>query len=297
MMRGLAAILLSATVAHAQTDSAAVAWGRQDTDLFWGDHLSEVFARFTPEMRAAMDSAKFAGVRETIRAQLGARRYLINEAESRRPPYTIYDQLIEVENITQPIVVRWTFDSSGGIAGFFVRPSPVAEASSAFLDYKTKTVLRLPFAGDWLVLWGGRTLAQNRHASSPDQRFAYDFGAKDGCHGRPVLVPGAGTVVDLVDSVADSAALGNYVVIDHGNGEFSFLAHLERGSVTVTRGQHVRPGDPVGRCGTHLHYHMQSTPSFMVGAGMPAQFQHYVADGAPVDRGEPTRGQTVHQTQ
>jgi hypothetical protein len=42
---------------------------------------------------------------------------------------------------------------------------------------------------------------------------------------------------------------------------------------------------------------MQSTPSFMVGAGMPAQFQHYVADGTPVDRGEPTRGQTVHQAQ
>jgi murein DD-endopeptidase MepM/ murein hydrolase activator NlpD len=296
MMRGLVAILLWAPVARAQTDSA-VAWGRQYTDLFWGDHLSEVFTRFTPQMRVAMDSAKFAGVRETIRAQLGAKQYVINEAESQLPPYTIYDQLIEVEKITQPIVVRWTFDSAGGIAGFFVRPSPVGEASSAFLDYKTKTALRLPFAGDWLVLWGGRTLAQNRHASSPDQRFAYDFGTKDGCRGRPVLVPGAGTVVDLVDSVADSAALGNYVVIDHGNGEFSFLAHLERGSVAVTRGQRVRPGDPVGRCGTHLHYHMQSTPSFMVGAGMPAQFQHYVADGTPVDRGEPTRGQTVHQAQ
>jgi len=248
-------------------------------------------------MRAAMDSAKFAGVRETIRSQLGAKQYVINEAESRLAPYTIYDQLIEVEKITQPIVVRWTLDSVGGIAGFFVRPSPVSEASSAFLDYKTKTALRLPFAGEWLVLWGGRTLAQNRHASSPDQRFAYDFGIKDGCLGRPVLAPGDGTVVDLVDSVADSAALGNYVVIDHGNGEFSFLAHLQRGSVAVTRGQRVRPGDAVGRCGTHLHYHMQSTPSFMVGAGMPAQFQHYVADGAPVDRGEPTRGQTVHPAQ
>jgi murein DD-endopeptidase MepM/ murein hydrolase activator NlpD len=295
-MRGLFGLLLSATVAHAQTDSA-LAWGRRDTDLFWGDHLADVFARFTPAMRVAMDSAKFAGVRETIRAQLGAKQYVINEAESRRTPYTIYDQLIEVEKITQPIVVRWTFDSVGGIAGFFIRPSPVAEAASAFLDYQTKTALRLPFAGEWLVLWGGRTLAQNRHASSPDQRFAYDFVTKDSCRGHPVLAPGAGTIADLVDSVADSAALGNYVVIDHGNGEFSFLAHLERGSVAVTRGQRVRPGEPVGRCGTHLHYHMQSTPSFLVGAGMPAQFQHYVADGTPVDRGEPTRGQTVHPAQ
>lgn len=289
--------MMGATIAHAQPDSATT-WGRRYTDLFWDDHLSAISARFTPEMRAAMDSAKFAGVRETVREQLGARQYVITEAESRRDPYTIYDQLIEVEKITQPIVVRWTFDSAGGVAGLFIRPSPVTEATSAFLDYKTKTALRLPFTGEWLVLSGGRTLAQNRHASSPDQRFAYDFGVRGGsCSGRPVLAPGAGTVVDLVDSVADSAALGNYVVIDHGNGEFSFLAHLQHASVAVTRGQHLRQGDPVGRCGTHLHYHMQSTPSFMVGAGMPAQFQHYVADGTPVDRGEPTRGQSVRPAQ
>jgi len=41
----------------------------------------------------------------------------------------------------------------------------------------------------------------------------------------------------------------------------------------------------------------QSTPSFMVGAGLPAQFQHYVADSAPVDRGEPTRGQSIRPAQ
>ncbi|HZS60651.1 MAG TPA: M23 family metallopeptidase [Gemmatimonadaceae bacterium] len=293
MRRALVGLVFWASLAHGQTDSA-VAWGRRYTDLFWNDQLSTIFARFTPEMRAAMDSAKFWGVREQIRAQLGAKQYLITEAQSSRPPYTIYDQLIEVEKITQPIVVRWTLDSAGGVAGFFIRPSPVSEATSAFLDYKTKIDLRLPFNGEWLVLWGGRTLAQNRHASSPDQRFAYDFGVKDGtCEGRPVLAPAAGTIADVIDTVADSADLGNYVVIDHGNGEFSFLAHLRRGSVRVTRGQHVKPGDPVGQCGTHLHYHMQSTPSFLVGAGMPAQFQHYVADGKAVDRGEPTRGQIV----
>jgi murein DD-endopeptidase MepM/ murein hydrolase activator NlpD len=286
-----------ATIAQAQVDSAT-AWGRRYTDLFWDDQLSAISAHFTPKMREAMDSAKFAGVRAQIRRQLGAKQYVITETASRRAPLTVYDQLIEVEQIAQPIDVRWAFDSVGGIAGFFILPSPLTEAASAFLDYQTKTALRLPFTDEWVVLWGGRTLAQNRHASSPDQRFAYDFGVKDGsCAGRTVLAPGAGTIADLVDSVADTAALGNYVVIDHGNGEFSFLAHLERGSVALTRGQRVRQGDPVGRCGTHLQYHMQSTPSLMVGAGMPAQFQHYVADGTPIDRGEPLRGQRVRPAQ
>lgn len=296
-MRSLLGLALIASIAQAQADSATT-WGRRYTELFWGDQLNTIFAHFTPQMRSEMDSAKFAGVREQIRQQLGAKEYVITESESQRTPYTIYDEMVEVEKITQPIVVRWTFDTAGGIAGFFIRPSPVSEAASAFLEYKTKTDLRLPFTGDWLVLWGGRTLAQNRHASSPDQRFAYDFGVKDGsCTGRPALAPGAGMIVDVVDTVADSAGLGNYVVIDHGNGEYSFLAHLERGSVTAKRGQHVRPGDQLGRCGTHLHYHVQSTPSFLVGAGMPAQFQHYVADHKPVARGEPTRGQIVRPAQ
>ena len=290
----LLGVIAGACVAGAQTDSATT-WGRRYTELFWDDSLSVISSHFTPPMHAAMDSAKFAAVREQIRAQLGRKQYVLNEAESRRAPYTIYDQMVIVETINQPIIVRWTFDSAGGIAGFFVRPSPVAEAVSAFLDYKTKTALQLPFTGSWMVRWGGRTLAQNRYASSPDQRFAYDFVVANGS--CLVQAPGTGTVADVVDSVADTASYGNYVVIDHLNGEFSFLAHLERGSIAVTRGQHVRQGDQVGRCHTYLHYHLQSTPSFMVGAGMPAQFQHYVADGSPVERGEPTRGQSVHPAQ
>lgn len=287
-------LILCASLAHAQTDSVTT-WGRRYTDLFWGDHLSEISTHFTPQMHAAMDSAKFAAVREQIRSQLGQKQYVINETESHRTPYTIYDQLITVEAIAQPIIVRWVFDSTGGIGGFFIRPSPESEAVSAFLDYQTKTALRLPFAGQWTVVWGGRTLAQNRYASLPDQRFAADFVVGNGI--CVALAPGDGVIADVVDSVTDTASFGNYVVIDHRNGEFSFLAHLEHGSVAVKRGQQVRQGDQVGRCHDYLHYYLQSTPSFMVGAGMPAQFRHYVADGSTIDRGEPIRGQTVRPAQ
>ncbi len=248
---------------------------------------------------------------------------MVSETETPRPPYVLYDELIAVEKINQLVIVQWAIDSNGGIGGFSVRPLPVSEAASGFLDYHTQTPLRLPFAGEWLVLWGGRTLAQNRHASSPDQRFAIDFViAQSGathkgagtsatdyyCFGHPILAPGPGIVVEAVDTMADNAPgtsntgddLGNHIIIDHGNGEYSFLAHLQRGSIRVKAGERIVAGAAVGRCGNsgnstepHLHYHLQSTPSFMVGAGMPAQFQHYVADGAPVTRGEPTRGQRV----
>jgi len=52
---------------------------------------------------------------------------------------------------------------------------------------------------------------------------------------------------------------GNTVIIDHGLGLFSFYAHL--GTTTVTKGQKVRKGLPIGRSdtsglagGDHLHF-------------------------------------------
>jgi murein DD-endopeptidase MepM/ murein hydrolase activator NlpD len=293
--------------------------GRRYTGLFFDGRVQDIYAKFTPTMRQAVDTAKL----DSLRAQVGALKGVISEETSPRPPYTLYDETISVEKLAQPVVVRWAIDSSGTIGGFVMRPAAVAEAASQFLGYRTKTSLRLPFTGEWFVIWGGRTLAQNRHASSPDQRFAYDFviarggvthqgdGKQNGdyyCFGQPVMAPGAGSIVEAVDGVADNtpgavngeAPLGNHVVIDHGNGEFSFIAHLQRGSVAVKTGDRVARGAALGRCGNsgvstepHVHYHIQSTPAFLVGAGMPAQFEHYIADGTVVARGEPARGQTI----
>jgi murein DD-endopeptidase MepM/ murein hydrolase activator NlpD len=91
------------------------------------------------------------------------------------------------------------------------------------------------------------------------------------------------------------------VILDHGNGEYSLLAHLRHGSVAVAAGARISAGDKVGECGNsgnttepHLHYHLQDTPVFGRAEGLPAQFTGYVADGRPVARGEPVRGQTIH---
>ena len=93
---------------------------------------------------------------------------------------------------------------------------------------------------------------------------------------------------------------GNYVVIDHGNGEYSFLCHLMKGSVSVAEGQPVKAGAQIARCGNSghatapgLHYHLQNTPRLFDGDGLPAQFQSYVADSQAIDRGEPLWDQFV----
>jgi hypothetical protein len=160
-------------------------------------------------------------------------------------------------------------------------------------------------------------------AQIAEQRFAYDFvivknetthegdGTKNEeyyCFGKEILAPASGKVVEAVDTVADNSPgtmnaqepVGNHVILDHGNGEFSFLAHLKYGSVAVKQGDTVETGQLLGLWGnsghsseSHLHYHLQTTAIFQQGEGLPTQFQSYMADGAFVKRGEPTRGQQI----
>ena len=56
---------------------------------------------------------------------------------------------------------------------------------------------------------------------------------------------------------------GNSVVINHGNNEFTFYAHMRPGSIQVAVGQHVVAGQLLGyvgntgsSSGTHLHFHL-----------------------------------------
>lgn len=190
-------------------------------------------------------------------------------------------------------------------------------------SYVTRTRLRLPFEGAWWVFWGGRRLEQNYHRASSLQRYAYDFIIRRGgsshrgdglsnddywCEGEPVLAPAPGTVAVAVDGVPENVPgrmnedqkLGNHVVIDHGNGEFSLLAHLQTGSVSVDQGEAVEAGRRVGACGNsgnssepHLHYQLQTGPDFFASRSIPAPFHDYVSGGDPVASGEPERGQIV----
>ena len=215
----------------------------------------------------------------------------------------------------------WLNQAARGLLALKKQP-----AATKYLDYQIQTVLSLPFTGEWYVYWGGRTIAQNYHSAYRDQRFAYDFmilgngkshsgTGKDNadyfCFGRPILAPGAGQVVGAGNEESDRTPgtmltenpLGNHVIIDHGCSEFSFLAHLRQGSVTVRPGDTVTLGQPLGECGNsghssepHLHYHLQTTAVPFRGDGLPAQFLDYVANGSAIARGEPLAGQNVRNS-
>lgn len=130
------------------------------------------------------------------------------------------------------------------------------------------------------------------------------------CFGEPVLAPADGTALATVESVPDNfpgqlnegQPLGNYVILDHGNAEYSVIAHLRKDSVMVHPGQHILAGEEIGRCGNsgrssqpHVHYHLQNSATPGIGEGLPAQFLQYCADGdtEALHRREPGRGQYV----
>lgn len=129
----------------------------------------------------------------------------------------------------------------------------------------------------------------NFHREGSDRRednFSFDM---------PVVAPADGTVVALYNIAGDepagvdpalfardslAAVFGNYVVIDHGNGEFSQMGHFRKGSILVKVGDRVRQGQQVARAGVsgtslfpHLHYQLTNGPG-LSSEGLPAYFDN-----------------------
>jgi murein DD-endopeptidase MepM/ murein hydrolase activator NlpD len=84
--------------------------------------------------------------------------------------------------------------------------------------------------------------------------------------------------MQLVTSDIDSIA-GNYVAIDHGNGEFSVYAHLKPGSITVKIGDVVKSGQVMAQLGSsgnstepHLHFQVCDRAEPLECAGIPVNF-------------------------
>jgi hypothetical protein len=112
--------------------------------------------------------------------------------------------------------------------------------------------------------------------------------------GKPIRAPAAGTVVAAVDDrpddrTMDMAALktnlmavyGNYVVIDHGHGEFSLLGHVQHRSAKVKVGAQVTAGQEIAAVGAsgsslfpHLHYQLQTTADGHA-EGLPSYFTSF----------------------
>lgn len=171
----------------------------------------------------------------------------------------------------------------------------------------------LPFHGAWAAVNGGVTKEFSHSWEINSQRYAYDFIIlnNDGksysgdasipknyfCYGKEILAPADGLVVEVRKDCGDSIIMGggktdpfikdirgNYIVIKHSENEYSCLAHLMPGSITVCVGEHVKRKQQIALCGNsgntsepHLHFQIQNGKDFFFSAGLPIHFEKIIA--------------------
>ena len=300
--------------------------GRRIANMFHDGDIQAIWSASTPDMQKAFGSLNDLGeLRNNLIAQFGTEDELLSERAATQVGFEVYTRVSRWTGTEAPLQLIIAIDEFNKVAGFWIKPQPMA-AYSPHLDYRVKTDLYLPISGDWYVYWGGRTVEDNYHAVDKGQRFAVDqLVLEDGkshegdfnslesyhCWGRSILAPAKGTIVQAVDGLPDQAIgtsdpanpTGNHVVIDFGNNEYGFFAHLQNNSVRVSAGDHVTLGQEVGLCGNsgnssepHLHFHLQTSPIFGQGDGLPAQFTNYKANGVLIKKGEPTKGEIISPT-
>jgi len=296
--------------------------GRAAMQAFFAPDLGGFVAMLAPP-NGPRRRQRIEGLRDKLSAHEGLAYTVVEERAAALDGRPAFAATLRSTRTGEAYELLASFGPRGRITAFKLRLSRKLAAQSPYLDYSTRNALRLPFGGTWQVMWGGRTIAQNYHAAFANQRFAYDFNIVQGgashrgdphqntsyfAFGQPVLAPAAGTVVEVVDGIADNAPpqrntkslTGNHVVLGLGRGEFALLGHLKDGSVRVRAGDRVAAGALLGLCGNsgnssqpHLHFQLMRSADFATTQSLPAQFLGYRADGQAVARGEPVRGQRV----
>jgi murein DD-endopeptidase MepM/ murein hydrolase activator NlpD len=179
---------------------------------------------------------------------------------------------------------------------------------------QTRTpVVQSPLRGEgWVALSGmsntsghRRTIVVVNGKARIAQRFATDWVriGSDGlafrgdpakntswsAYGAEVRASTNGIVVDVIDGIPENdptsekkavpitvaSAPGNYIIVNMGNGYFSFYAHLQTNSIRVKVGDHVKVGQVLALLGNsgnsdspHLHFHICDGNSPLGAEGM-----------------------------
>ena len=259
----------------------------------------------TEELELAYQSCGAVVIHSTIRgAALATIRTDLPGGRVPRWPFTLRIRGSAPRSARmESVVCRLTVTGPSGTA-------QTVETTIGLSTYQARTALCFPFHGHGVVTQGGAS--DGGHGNQSGQ-FAVDAIGLTPMYapqlatgdeneaaagwGRVIVAPAAGVVVRVradrpdqpVTGKSDPAYMlpefqgrgdpGNHVVIDHGNGEFSMLAHMQTDSVLVAEGQLLAAGEPIGRLGNsgdstfpHLHYQLMDGPDWTVSDGLPYRF-------------------------
>ena len=176
-------------------------------------------------------------------------------------------------------------------------PNWVAENALATVDHRRafvaidgKESIAQRFAIDWVRI-------------GPDQRLVHDDPKSNQNYygyGAEVLAVTNARVAALKDDQPEYSGLterserkininnvlGNYIVLDVGDGQFAVYAHLQPGSISVKVGDRVTAGQSVARVGNsgnsdapHLHFQVVNGNSPLASEGVPYEFETFAQSG------------------
>jgi len=175
-------------------------------------------------------------------------------------------------------------------------------------NYTLKGDYILPFKDVWTVTGGGvsKELAHHSWFLIPSQRYAYDFGVLEfeedfqltkaseyPAYGKDIIAIADGEVVRISNKHVDSRTNGmktfcdttdqngNFIVIKHHTGEYSWTCHLMPDSILVKKGDKVKQGQVIAKCGNsgnstapHIHFQLQTSKYFHLSTSLPIAFNN-----------------------
>lgn len=78
-----------------------------------------------------------------------------------------------------------------------------------------------------------------------------------------------------------SYVMGNHIIIEHDNGEYSYYLHLQTGSIKIKVGDNVKTGEQIAALGhsgnstePHLHFHVTDGPDMAYSRSIPVSFNN-----------------------
>ncbi|PYE45543.1 peptidase M23-like protein [Paenibacillus barcinonensis] len=239
-----------------------------------------IYNQFTPEMKQAVSLEDFKLSADGFLQGTNAWKQVVHAEINGLKEYAWID-----DSGTKGIRAYFTEDHQ--IGGLNITP---LESYPDTDNKLTQTEFQFPMKGDMFIFWGGHSVLENYHYEHVTQRYALDIVRKvDGASyqgdakvnanyyafGQPLYAAADGTVVEIKNDIEDNVPgvmnpkepAGNYVVINHGNGEYSITGHIKKGSVAVKKGDKVKQGDLIGDLGNsgnsseaHLHFQVSDGP-------------------------------------
>lgn len=219
-------------------------------------------------------------------------------------------QYLWLDNHSEKIICV-VFDPTNAIHRILLKPYITFPESDN--SYSKNTYI-MPIKNEWFVFWGGTNEFINYHYVYESQRYAYDLVVmKDNqtykddtmrnenyyAFNQEVVAPADGKVLKVTNNIIDntpgemneSQPAGNYVILEHPDKEYSFLAHFKQQSIVVNEGDAVKQGQIIGLCGNsgnssepHIHFHVMDSPEYITCKSIRIRFN----DGV-----EPIQGNTV----